>query len=517
VSEPGSGPGDVHAELGERLAAAALGGSEAARDKQRSAGRLLVRERLALLLDGEPDFEDGLLARSEEGLAGDAVVTVIGHVDGRPVAVIANDFTVKAGTWGRRTFEKITQLQERADALGIPVVYLVDAAGARIDEQFDSYAGRHAWGNIFTNLVRFSGRVPQVCALFGPSPAGSAYVPALCDVVIMVRGHATAYIGSPRLAEMVTGERVTMEEMGGAEMHCRESGLGDVLVDDDAEAIAAVRVWLSYLPSSWREEPPATNALPPAPPVRPLEEIVPTREDVPFDVMELVEAVVDEATFFPYKDLFAPELVCGFARLGGRPVGVLANQSLHKAGVLFSDSSDKAARFIWICNAFNVPLLFLADNAGYMIGADVERTGIIRHGAKMLFAVCGASVPRIAVIVRKAYGGGYLAMSGSPTAPDAVLALPTAKVALMGPAAAVNAIHYNRIVAIDDEAERAAWVEEQRAAYEADIDVFKIASENAFEAVVPVARLRPELIARFAAYRRRPAVPAERRNGVYPV
>ena len=242
---------------------------------RRRPGRLLVRERLALLLDGEPDFEDGLLARTEEGLAGDAVVTVIGQVDGRPVAVIANDFTVKAGTWGRRTYEKITHLQERADALGIPVVYLVDAAGARIDEQFDSYAGRHAWGNIFTNLVRFSGRVPQVCALFGPSPAGSAYVPALCDVVIMVRGHATAYIGSPRLAEMVIGERVTLEEMGGAEMHCRQSGLGDVLVDDDAEAIAAVRVWLSYLPSSWREEPPATTACPAAPPARPLEEIVP--------------------------------------------------------------------------------------------------------------------------------------------------------------------------------------------------------------------------------------------------
>lgn len=507
----------VHRELDERLATAALGGSEAARQKLEAAGRLLVRERLALLLDDEPEFEDGLLTRSEEGLAGDAVVTVVGKVDGRPVAVIANDFSVKAGTWGRRTFEKITRLQERADDLGIPLVYLVDAAGARIDEQFDSYAGRHAWGQIFTNLVKVSGRVPQVCALFGPSPAGSAYVPGLCDVVIMVRGHATAYIGSPRLAEMVIGEHVTLEEMGGAEMHCRQSGLGDVLVEDDAEAIAAVRLWLSYLPSSWREQPPVTNAVAPAPPVRPLEDIVPAREDVPFDVTELIEAIVDEATFFPYKELFAPELACGFARLGGHPVGVLANQSLHKAGVLFADSSDKAARFIWICNAFNVPLLFLADNAGYMIGTEVERTGIIRHGAKMLFAVCQASVPRISVIVRKAYGGGYLAMSGSPTDPDAVVALPTAKVALMGPAAAVNAIHYNRIVAIEDEAERAAWIEQQRSAYEADIDVFKVASENAFEAVVPVSRLRDDLIARFAAYRRRPAQPAERRNGVYPV
>lgn len=507
---------DVHTELEARVAAAALGGPEEARAKQVAAGRLLVRDRLALLLDGDAGFEDGLLARSEEGLAGDAVVTAIGKVDGRPVAVIANDFTVKAGTWGRRTFEKITNLQVRADALGIPVVYLVDAAGARIDEQFDSYAGRHAWGNIFYNLVRFSGRVPQVCALFGPSPAGSAYVPGLCDFVVMVRGHATAYIGSPRLAEMVTGERVTLEEMGGAEMHCRESGLGDLLVDSDEEAVAALRVWLSYLPSSWREPVPVTAARPPAP-GRPLADIVPVREEVPFDVNELIEAVVDEGTFFPYKELFAPELVCGFARLGGRPVGILANQSLHMAGALFTDSSDKAARFIWICNAFGVPLLFFADNAGYMIGAEVERGGIIRHGAKMLFAVCQAQVPRIAVIVRKAYGGGYLAMSGSPTQPDAVVALPTAKPALMGPAAAVNAIHYRRIAAIGDEAERTAFVEAERAAYEAGIDVFRLASENAFEEVVPAGRLRDDLIARFAAYSRRPAVPAERRNGVYPV
>lgn len=508
---------DVHDELDRRIETARLGGSEGARAKQHAAGRLLVRERLALLLDDEPEFEDGLLARSEEGLAGDAVVTVIGKVDGRPVAVIANDFTVKAGTWGRRTFEKITNLQTRAEASGIPIVYLVDAAGARIDEQFDSYAGRHAWGLIFTNLVQYSGRVPQVCALFGPSPAGSAYVPGLCDFVVMVRGAASAYIGSPRLAEMVIGEHVTLEEMGGAEMHCRESGLGDMMVDSDAEAIAALRVWLSYLPSSWQEQPPLGKGWPAATPTRPIEAIVPDREEVPFDVNELIEAIVDEGTFFPYKELFAQELVCGFARLGGRAVGILANQSMHKAGVLFSDSSDKAARFIWICNAFNVPLLFLSDNAGYMIGSDVERGGIIRHGAKMLFAVCEAQVPRICVLVRKAYGGGYLAMSGSPTKPDAVLALPTAKVALMGPAAAVNAIHYNRIVAIEDPDERKAYVEAERQKYEADIDVFKLASENAFEEVVPTARLRDDLIARFATYSRRPARPVERRNGVYPV
>jgi acetyl-CoA carboxylase carboxyltransferase component len=516
MSATDGSPVDVHQRLKATLAEARLGGPQKARDKVKASGKLLVRERLELLFDKEADFEDGLLARINEDLPGDAVVTSFGEVDGRMVAVIANDYTVKAGTWGRRTFEKITRTQELAVEMGVPIVYLVDAAGARIDEQFDSYAGRHAWGNIFYNQVQFSGRVPQVCALFGPSPAGSAYVPALCDVTIMVRGHATAYLGAPRLAEMVTGEKVSLEDMGGAEMHCRVSGLGDLLVEDDDEAIAAIRVWLSYLPSSAQEAPPLQDVFAPAP-HRTIEEIVPTREDIPFDMQELIDAVVDGGTFFPYKPLFAPELITGFARLGGRSVGIIANQSLVKAGVLFTDSSDKAARFIWICNAFNVPLLFLADIAGYMIGSAVEREGIIRHGAKMLFAVCEATVPRIAVLVRKAYGGGYLAMSGSPTHPDAVLALPTAKPALMGPAAAINAIHYNRIMAIEDPEERKRFIEDERAAYEAGIDVFELASENAFEAVVPGEQLRDELINRFTAYARRHAGRVDRRNGVYPV
>ena len=508
---------DVHALLTEKLAAAKLGGPASTRAKIQASGKMLVRDRLAILFDGEADFEDGLLTRSEEGLPGDAVVCAVGKVDGRTTCVIANDYSVKAGTWGRKTFEKITRMQELADQLGAPLVYLVDAAGARIDEQFDSYTGRRAWGNIFYNQIQFSGRIPQVCALFGPSPAGSAYVPALCDVTIMVRGHATAYLGSPRLAEMVTGEKVTLEEMGGAEMHNRVSGVGDLLVEDDTEAIAAVRMWLSYVAPNWKEQPPKLEGWPARADSRTVEEIVPLREDVPFDVHELIEAIVDECTYFPYKPLYAQELEVGFARLGGRSIGIIANNSAVKAGVLFTDSSDKAARFIWICNAFNVPLLFLSDISGYMIGSVVEREGIIRHGAKMLFAVCESRVARIDVLVRKAYGGGYLAMSGSPTHPDAVLALATAKPALMGPAAAVNAVHYNRFMAIDDLDERKAFIEEKRAEVEAEIDVFALASENSFDAVVPGSQLRDELIRRFDIYVRRPVLPYDRRNAVYPV
>lgn len=507
---------DVHGELERRVALARLGGSQQARAKHQASGKLLVRDRLALLFDRTEDFEDGMLARSEEGMPGDAVVTCVGWVDGRQVCVIANDYTIKAGTWGKRTFEKITRMQLLADQIGVPIVYLVDAAGARIDEQFESYAGRHAWGNIFYNQVQISGRVPQICALFGPSPAGSAYVPALCDVTIMVRGTATAYIGSPRVAEMVTGEKVTLEEMGGAEMHSRVSGLSDLMVDSEEEAIAAVRLYLSYLPSSWTQLPPD------APPVLPAEceairDIVPANQATPYDVHELIEAIVDGDSFFEHKELFAPELVTGFGRLDGMNVGIVANQSAVKAGVLFTDSSDKAARFVWMCNAYNVPLLFLVDVPGYMLGSDVERAGIIRHGAKMLFAVSECRVPRIAVLVRKAYGGGYLGMSGSPMNPDAVLAMPTAKPALLGPEAAIQGVHYNRAMAIEDLGERQKYVEGLRAEYESKVDAFQVADANAVEAVVAYEDLHRELAVRFRAYRRGRPSPVARRNGVYPV
>jgi methylmalonyl-CoA decarboxylase subunit alpha len=507
---------DLHEELRSRSANARLGGPRRARERHRAAGKMMARERIALLFDEVEDFEDGLLARHVEDLPADGVVTCVGRVDGRRVCVIANDYTVKAGAWGKRTFEKITRMQTLADDLGVPLVYLVDAAGARIDEQFESYAGRHAWGNIFYNQVQISGRVPQICALFGPSPAGAAYVPALCDITIMVRGTATAYIGSPRVAEMVTGESVSLEEMGGAAMHTRVSGLSDLMTETEDEAIAAVRLFLSYLPSSWDSHPPKAQARQPRP-VGSLRDIVPENQATPFDVHVLIDAFVDADSFFEYKELFAPELVTGFARIDGAPVGIVANQSSVKAGVLFSDSSDKAARFVWTCNAYNVPLLFLVDVSGYMLGTVAEHEGIIRHGAKMLFAVAESRVPRIAVIVRKAYGGGYLGMSGSPMNPDAVIALPTAKPALLGPEAAIAGIHYNRAMAIENETERQRFVDELRREYESKIDVFQIANENAVEAVVTVEDLRTELVHRFDVYRHRAKSMPQRRNGVYPV
>lgn len=504
-------------ELRAKVRKALEGGSGSARARHVGAGKLLVRDRLKQLFDDGFDFEDGLLAGVDRDLPSDAIVTCVGKVHGRDVAVIANDMTVKAGSWGHTTFLKLTRMQELAKETGIPLVYLVDSAGARVDEQAESYLGRRAWGNIFYNQVVTSGVVPQVCALFGPSPAGAAYIPALCDLTIMVDKQATAMLGSPRMAKVTIGEEVSEEELGGARMHCSVSGLGDVLVDSDLEAITKVRDYLSYMPSLWSEKPPKAEGRPPKALPKPLEDIIPTNQNVPYDVKLLIDGLVDEGSFFEVKALFAPEIVTGLARLDGMSVGVLANNSKVKGGVLFVDSSDKATRFIWICNAFNIPLLFLQDVSGYMIGSKMERAGIIRHGAKLLSAVCESTVPRISVVVRKGYGGGYVAMSGAATHPDALLALPTGMAGLVGPEAAVNALYAKQVEAMP-EAERDEFVRSKRDEYARDIGVLGMAADRFHvEAVVEPGRLRDELIARFRIYSRRESKVIARRSAVHQV
>jgi len=281
-------------DLRARLDKAKAGGDARYHAKLREQGKLFVRERLDRILDPGWSFEDGLLARHVDGnLPADAVVTVVGTIDGRPVCVIANDMTVKAGTWGLRTFQKITAMQELAGRTKCPLLYLIDSAGARIDEQRASYAGRKAWGNIFYNQIQLSGVVPQVCVLLGPSPAGTAYQPALCDVCIMVEGNATAYIGSPRMSEMATGEKVTMEEMGGAEMHARVSGLGDFLCANEEEALAVAKQYLSYFPGHWSEKPPLRESCPPGP-GKSIAEIVPVSQRIAFNMVDLIKALVDQ-------------------------------------------------------------------------------------------------------------------------------------------------------------------------------------------------------------------------------
>jgi acetyl-CoA carboxylase carboxyltransferase component len=505
---------------------ALAGGPERHHEKAREQGKLAVRERVRLLLDEGSFSEEALLANwNEDGLGADGVVTGVGTIEGRPVALMANDPTVKAGSWGPKTVEKILRIQERAFSLRIPMVYLVDSAGARITEQVQMFPGRRGAGRIFFNEVRMSGVVPQVCVLFGPSAAGGAYIPAFCDIVIMRDGNASMYLGSPRMAQMVIGEDVTLEQMGGARMHTSVSGCAHELVKSDEEGIALARRYLSYFPANWELSPPVAPSVPPAAlsgggtlkGTRSSAELIPADENKPFDMLSLVNTIVDEGSLLEIHSRWAKELIVGYARLDGRAIGIVANQPKHKGGVLFSDSADKAARFIWTCNAFNIPLLFLADVPGFMIGTQVERQGIIRHGAKMISAVSEATVPKISVIVRKAYGAGLYAMAGPAFDPDCCIALPSASIAVMGPQAAINAVYYNQLQAIDDDGERAAKTDQLRREYAEDIDILHLASEMVVDAVVEPDRLRPDLIRRFAhASAKRREWPAKR-NPVTPV
>ncbi len=500
--------------LKEALERARGGGPQRHHDKSKDQGKLPVRERVARLVDPGTFVEDALLANWEQdGFGADGVITGMAAVGGRPVALMANDPTVKAGSWGPKTVEKIIRVQEQALEHLVPMIYLVDSAGARITEQVQMFPGRRGAGRIFHTEVKLSGVVPQVCVLFGPSAAGGAYIPAFCDVVIMRDGNASMYLGSPRMAEMVIGETVSLEEMGGARMHTGVSGCGHFLVKSDEEGIDLAKRYLGYFPSHWREEPPA------APPAAPAAEFpkLPADENKPFDMLELIDALVDAGSFLEVHKRWAKELIVGYARLDGRAIGIVANQPKQRGGVLFVDSSDKAARFIWTCNAFNVPLLFLADVPGFMIGTQVERQGIIRAGAKMISAVSEATVPKISVIVRKAYGAGLYAMAGPAFDPDACLALPDAKIAVMGPQAAINAVFYNQLQAIDDEDERARRTEELRAEYKEEIDILHLASELVIDAVVAPGELRAELVRRFAAYASRERSWPAKRNAVTPV
>src|SRR5687767_2892025 len=504
-------------DLKDALDRARGGGPERHHEKSRDQGKLSVRDRVARLVDRDSFVEDALLANWEQdGFGADGVVTGMAALGGRPVALMANDPTVKAGSWGPKTVEKIIRIQEQALEHLVPMVYLVDSAGARITDQVQMFPGRRGAGRIFHTEVKLSGVVPQVCVLFGPSAAGGAYIPAFCDVVIMRDGNASMYLGSPRMAEMVIGEKVSLEEMGGARMHTRVSGCGHFLVSSDEDGIDLASRYLSFFGSNWHEAPP------PAPPAAPasnvsIRELIPEDENRPFDMRELVGALVDGGSFLEVQERWAKELIVGYARLEGRVIGIVANQPTHKGGVLFVDSSDKAARFIWTCNAFNVPLLFLADVPGFMIGTQVERQGIIRAGAKMISAVSEATVPKLSVIVRKAYGAGLYAMAGPAFDPDACIALPNAKIAVMGPQAAINAVFYNQLQAIEDEDERARRTEELRAEYSEEIDILHLASELVIDAVVQPSDLRRELVKRFAAYASRDRSWPAKRNPVTPV
>jgi len=466
-------------------------------DPSRWPGKLPVGERLDALLDPGSWVEDGLLANAAaDGLPADGVRTGVGRVRGRPVAVIAHDFAVKAGSWGELTCEKQIRILERADRDLLPVVYLVDSAGGRLDDQMGFFPGRRGASRIFQLQIALSGRVPQVCCLLGPSAAGGAYMPAFTDWVGMVEGNASMYLASPRVAAKVTGEQTTLEDLGGAMMHASVSGCADEVFDSDADVIAAARQVLSYLPDSWQDKPPVSAA---APPVQAgWDGVVPEQQARPYDVHEVIDRILDEGTFFEIKARWAREMVVGLGRLDGHVIGVVANQPKVRSGAIFVDSADKAARFISLCDAFNIPLVFLHDVPGFMVGERLERQGIIRHGAKMIAAMASAEVPKFSVVVRKTYAAGYYAMCAPGFEPRATIALTSASIGPMSAAASVNAMYAKKLAAIEDPAERKAYEQARLVEQRADINLLRMASDLVVDAVVEPADLRAELVVRLA-------------------
>ena len=436
----------------------AMGGKEKIA-KQHSRGKLTVRERLDLLFDKDTFVEFGLLAQQQavrggepdaDGTPADGVVTGHGQVEGRQVWVIAYDFTVMAGSMGAVGEQfKAARVRELALRYRKPIVWLLDSAGARIQEAAGStFAGT---GYLFYDQVVMSGVIPQVAAMLGPCSAGTAYIPGLADFVPMVKETSSMSLGGARLVKAATGEDVTDHDMGGSQVHCYESGVGDNEVADDTECIATVRRFLSYLPSSNVEAAPFRETGDPSDRlVEGLDKIVPTNPRAAYDVKRVIKAVFDSDSWFEIKPTWAKNIVVGFARAGGHAVGVVANQPMQKGGILDSDSADKAARFIRMCDAFNIPLVYLMDVPGFLVGSQVERGGIIRHGAKMLYATSEATVPKVTVIMRKAYGAGYYVMCGKGYQPDLIVAWPLAEISVMGPEGAVNIIFNKQIEASDN-------------------------------------------------------------------
>jgi acetyl-CoA carboxylase carboxyltransferase component len=434
-----------------------LGGGEDKIAQQHEKGKLTARERIDLLVDQGTFVEMGLHGRphfSQRAMEGreapaDGVITGWGDIDGRRCAIAAYDFTVMAGSMGMTGELKVSRLRELALQKRMPLVWLLDSAGARIQEAVGSlFAGS---GYLFREEVTMSGVVPLVAALMGPCAAGTAYIPGLADFVPMVSGQGSMALAGPYLVKAVTGEDVSQEELGGAKVHCRKSGVGDLEVGDDEECIEAIRKYLSYFPSNCEESPPIRPSTDPVDRMdEDLLDIVPESPRHPYDMYEVIERIVDDGEYFDLKPKWGKTIITCFARFGGRPVGIVANQPKQLAGILENDSADKAARFMNLCDAFGIPLVFLQDVPGFMVGTKVEQEGIIRHGAKMLYAVSRATVPKITVVVRKAYGAGYYVMCGKAYEPDLIVAWPSAEISVMGAEGAVNIIFRKQIEASDD-------------------------------------------------------------------
>jgi propionyl-CoA carboxylase beta chain len=447
-------------------------GSQRAIDRQHELGKLTARERLEILLDkGSFNEIDPFVRHQATGFGiedkrplGDAVVTGHGTIDGRTVFVYAEDFTVFGGSLGAAVANKICKLMDMALQVGAPIIGLKDSGGARIQEGVASLDG---YGRIFERNVRASGVVPQISVIMGPCAGGAVYSPAITDFVIQVDQTSHMFITGPDVIKAVTGEEVTMEELGGARTHASKSGVTHFVFPTGRDALEAVRYLLSFIPQNNLELPPYfAPSDSPDRIIDALDEVVPDSSNQPYDMVEVIEQVVDDGEFFQVHEAYAPNLVVGFARLDGHAVGVVANQPASLAGTLDIAASEKGARFVRFCDAFNIPLITFVDVPGFLPGVSQEHGGIIRHGAKLLFAYCEATVPRITVITRKAYGGAYLVMNARGVGADLVYAWPSAEIAVMGAQGAVNIIFRRELKEADDpEARRAELIADYEARF----------------------------------------------------
>jgi len=479
------------------------GGPEKYVDRLDEQGKLFVRDRLDLWF-GEDGltFEDGKFAEfdAEDRLPADGLLTGAAEFEGRSLHFMANDFSVKAGSMAEKGVEKFLRMQQRALQTGKPVLYLMDSSGGRIDQQTGFFANREGIGKYYYNHSMLSGRVPQVCVLYGPCIAGAAYTPVFADFTVMVRDISAMAIASPRMVQMVTGEDIDMQELGGPEMHTEVSGSADLVAEDEQHARALVAQLLSYLPQSCEETPPHTDGRPPAQPPKGIDAVIPQEPNRSYDIGRVIERVADADSVLELRPEFGGEVVTAFARIDGRPVAIVANQPAQRAGAIFPDAAEKAAQFIWTADAYNIPLLYLCDTPGFMAGSQVERDAILEQGKKMIYATSSATVPKQCVVVRKAYGAGIYAMSGPAYQPESTIALPSGEIGIMGPEAAINAVYANRLADIDDPEERAQLEQELREEYREDIDVRRMASEVVIDEIVPPSSLREELAARFEFY-----------------
>jgi acetyl-CoA carboxylase carboxyltransferase component len=510
------GPTEREAKLREEIEDIQEGGPPKYRDRLPDQDKLFVRDRLELWFGEDGlSFEDGKFAHFDawhpnspevdeydesDRVPADGMLTGAAEFEGRDVHFMANDFTVKAGSMAKRGTEKFLRMQQRALKTGNPVLYLMDSSGGRIDKQTEFFANREGIGKYYYNHSMLSGRVPQICVLYGPCIAGAAYTPVFADFTIMVEGMSAMAIASPRMVQMVTGEDIDMQDLGGPKIHAEHSSSADLVARDEEHARDLVSQLVTYLPDNSDEKPPQSPTKPPVKSPAGIDAVVPEAPNEAYDMEAVVDRVVDHGSYFELQPDYGKEIITAFARVDGRPVGIVANQPNERAGAIFPDAAEKAAQFVWKCDAFNVPLLYLCDTPGFMAGSQVEKEGILEKGKKMIYATSEATVPKQCVIVRKAYGAGIYAMSGPAYDPESTIALPAGEIGIMGPEAAINAVYANKLNAIDDPEERAEMEQQLREEYRQDIDVHRMASEVVIDEIVPPSELRTELAARYAFY-----------------